>query len=49
MKLSSTLLLYQLLTHYVPGCDPEWEALGAPLFDARLHPMEADGIDAQGS
>jgi hypothetical protein len=47
MKLTSTLLLYQLLTQYVPGCDHEREALGAPFLDARLHPMGADGINDQ--
>jgi hypothetical protein len=48
MKLTSDLLLHQLLTQFLSGFDHEREALGAPLLDARLHPMRADGVDDQG-
>jgi hypothetical protein len=34
-------LLEQLLTQFLPGLDHQWEAFGAPLLDARLHPMGA--------
>jgi hypothetical protein len=47
MKLTSELLLDQLLTQYVSGCDHAWEALGPPLLDARLHPMGARRVDDQ--
>jgi hypothetical protein len=47
MKLGSDLLVYQLLTQYVPGFEHEREALGAPLLDPRLHPMGAEGVHAQ--
>jgi hypothetical protein len=39
IKLASELWLEQLRTQFLPGCDHQWEALGAPLLDARLHPM----------
>ena len=41
VKLTSELLLEQLLTQFLPGLDNQWEALRAPLLDARLHPMGA--------
>jgi hypothetical protein len=41
VKLTSELLLEQLLTQFLPGLDHQWEAFGAPLLDARLHPMGA--------
>jgi hypothetical protein len=41
IKLTSELLLEQLLTQFLPGLDHQWEAFGAPLLDARLHPMGA--------
>jgi len=49
MKLASGLLLYQLLTQCLPRFDHEREALRAPLLDARLHAMRADGDDEQHS
>jgi hypothetical protein len=47
MKLTSKLWLEQPLTSFLPGCDHEWEALGAPLLDPRLHPMGAHGDNYQ--
>jgi hypothetical protein len=41
MKLTSEPLWLQLLTPFLPGCDHQREAFGAPLLDARLHPMGA--------
>jgi hypothetical protein len=41
MELPSELLLYQLLTQFLPGFDHEREALEPPFLDARLHPMGA--------
>jgi hypothetical protein len=48
MKLASERLLDQLLMQCLPGFDHEREALGAPLLDARLHPMRSEGIHDQG-
>jgi hypothetical protein len=48
MKLAPELLLYQLLTQFLPRFDPQREALGPSLLDARLHPMRADGVHDQG-
>ena len=48
IKLASELWLEQLLTQFLPGCDHQWEALGAPLFDARLHPMGTYGVHDEG-
>jgi hypothetical protein len=48
MKLTSERLRYQLLTQFVPRFNHEGGALGAPLLDARLQPMRADGVDEQG-
>ena len=39
MKLTSELLLYQLLTQLLPGFDHEREALGAPLLDTQFRTM----------
>jgi hypothetical protein len=47
MKLASGLLLDQLLTQCLPGFDHQWEALGAPFLDTRLHAMRSDGDDDQ--
>jgi hypothetical protein len=47
IKLTSTILLYQLLTQCLPGFDHEREALRAPLLDAWLHPLWANGVDDQ--
>jgi hypothetical protein len=47
MKLTSELLLEQRLTQFLPGFDHQREALGAPLLDARLHPMGASGVHDQ--
>jgi hypothetical protein len=44
IKFASELLLYQLLTQFLPGFDQKGEALGPPLLDARLHPMGAHGV-----
>jgi hypothetical protein len=49
IKLTSALLLYQLLMQFLRGFDHEREALGAPFPDARLHPMWANGVDEQGA
>ena len=48
MKLTSELLLYQLLTQFLPGFDHERETFGSPLLDARLHPMRSDGMHDHG-
>ena len=45
MKLTSELLLDQLLTQYVSGFDHQGEGLGSSLPDARLHPMRSGGVD----
>jgi hypothetical protein len=47
IKLGSDLLVYPLLTQCLPGFDHQWEALGAPLLDPRLHPMGTDGVHDQ--
>jgi hypothetical protein len=47
MKLASELLVDQLLTPCVPGCDHQGEGLGPPLLDPRLYPMRPEGIDDQ--
>jgi hypothetical protein len=44
MKLACELLLYQLLTQFLPGFEHEGEALGPSFLDARLYPMRSDGI-----
>jgi hypothetical protein len=49
MKLASELLLDHLLTQFLPGFDHQWEALGSPFLDARLHAMRSDGVDDQRS
>ena len=49
IKLASERLLDQLTAQFLSGFNHQGEALGSPLFDPRLHPMGADGIDAQGS
>jgi hypothetical protein len=48
MKLACEFLLYQLLTQCLPGFEHQGEALGAPLLDARLYPMRADGVGDYG-
>jgi hypothetical protein len=47
MKLAYDLLVDQLLTQCLPGCDHQWEALGPPFLDARLYAMRSDGVDDQ--
>jgi hypothetical protein len=47
IKLASELLLYQLLTQFLPGFDHEGEALGSPLLHARLDTMRAYRVDEQ--
>ena len=49
IKLASELLLYQLLTQFLPGLDHQGETLGPPFLDARLHSMRSDGVDDQRS
>jgi hypothetical protein len=49
IKLTSTLLLHQRLTQFLPGVDDESQAFGAPLLEARLQPVRADGVDHQGA
>jgi hypothetical protein len=49
MKLAAELLLYQLLTQFLPGLDHQGETLGPPFLDARLHAMRSDGVDDQRS
>jgi hypothetical protein len=48
MKIASERLLDQRPAQFLSGFNHEREALGSPLFDPRLCPMRADGIDAQG-
>jgi hypothetical protein len=47
MKLTAELLLYYLLAQLLSGFDHQREALGPPLLDAWLHPMEAYGVHDQ--
>jgi hypothetical protein len=47
MKLASKLLVYQLLTQFLPGFDHQREALGPPFLDTRLYAMRSDGVDDQ--
>src|SRR5688572_29563512 len=49
IKLACELLLYQLLTQFLPGLDHKGEALGPPFLDARLDSMRSDGDDDQHS
>jgi hypothetical protein len=49
MKLAAECWRDQLLTQFVPRCEHQGEGLRAPLLDARLHALRADGGDAQGS
>ena len=49
MKLAAALVLYQLLTQFLPGCDHQGEALRPPFLDARLYAMRSDGVDDQRS
>jgi hypothetical protein len=49
IKLASERLLDQLPAQFLSGFNHEREALGSPLFDPRLCPMQADGVDKQGS
>jgi len=44
MKLTSELLLEQLLSQFLPGFDHERDALGAPLLEPRLHPIGRAGF-----
>jgi hypothetical protein len=47
IKLASKLLVYQLLTQFLPGFDHKREALGPPFLDTRLYAMRSDGVDDQ--
>jgi hypothetical protein len=47
IKLTSDLLLYELLTQCLPGFDHERKALGPPLLDTWLHPMGACRVHHQ--
>jgi hypothetical protein len=49
MKLAAELLLDQLSTQCLPGCDHAGEALGAPFLDTGLHPMRANRGDEPGA
>ena len=47
LKLASEPLLDPLLAQFLPGCEHERGALGAPLLDAGLPPMGAYGVHEQ--
>jgi hypothetical protein len=47
IKLASERLLDQLPAQFLSGFNHEREALRSPLFDPRLCPMQADGVDKQ--
>ena len=47
MKLTSKLLLDQLLAQFLPGFDHQRDAFGPPLLDPWLHPMRSNGVDDQ--
>jgi hypothetical protein len=47
MKLAPELLVYQLLTQFLPGFEHQGEALGPPFLDPQLYSMRSDRVDDQ--